>query len=350
MQWRATLLCNGLEVLWLSSCIAGTERSARAATARARAKLRTLLVRSVFTSPSQGGASDSLQRTGTQDLLYLGDKLPAAEAELLWAHISGCAHCRNRFDEQRWVSSVIQQSRPLYTAPAGLRKRVSAALREDHTVMMRIRAFLPSLWRRPLIPLGAAALLAIAALPLGPTLVGQARNRAFARAAFQAHRAYVDGNLQLEIRSGDTAVVISWIERRVSFRFPPPRHLRVPQSPGVYQLLGPRLVDFRGRPAAMVTYAKAEQKVSLLAASNQATMASGGDELRLHGLTFHEHTDTDLMAVTWSSHGVTDALVSSGAESPQHPCLVCRQNMADSKTFQARLRIRGISAAFAARQ
>jgi hypothetical protein len=41
-----------------------------------------------------------------------------------------------------------------------------------------------------------------------------------------------------------------------------------------------------------------------------------------------------LNVITWSTHGITYALVSSIHGSAQHSCLVCHQNIADQSVFK----------------
>jgi anti-sigma factor RsiW len=271
--------------------------------------------------------------------LYVEQELETVAAEALRAHIRGCAECRNQLEEERSLSVLLRGSRPLYSAPKTLRARVAADLaRKDTKILDRVlskvtawlgRGSLPRLW------LVAAMLVVALALALFPEIARQLHSRAFVEAALAAHREYLQGSLPLEIRSDSPEIVSSWLARKVPFHFRLPDYQRTTENKSAYRLTGARLVNFRGSPAAMVTYAMAAEKISLLAASSKSSVAAGGEEIRFRGLTFHERSDPNFKVVTWTNHGITYALVSSLAGSGRHSCLVCHQNMTDFRVFQA---------------
>jgi hypothetical protein len=76
------------------------------------------------------------------------------------------------------------------------------------------------------------------------------------------------------------------------------------------------------------------ERISLLVAPNKAAEAYGGEEIRSGGLTFHYHTKAGFNVITWSTHGLTYALVSELHTSARQSCLVCHQNMADKNEFR----------------
>jgi hypothetical protein len=76
------------------------------------------------------------------------------------------------------------------------------------------------------------------------------------------------------------------------------------------------------------------ETISLLVASDKSAVAAGGDEIRSGNLTFYYNTRAELNVITWSTHGITYALVSSIHGSAQHSCLVCHQNMANQDVFK----------------
>jgi hypothetical protein len=94
------------------------------------------------------------------------------------------------------------------------------------------------------------------------------------------------------------------------------------------------LVNYRGNPAALVTYEKENQAISLLVASSSSAPVAGGDEVRFGALTFHYRTENGFKVITWSNHGLSYALVSNVSGSARESCLVCHQNMADHHTFK----------------
>ena len=86
--------------------------------------------------------------------------------------------------------------------------------------------------------------------------------------------------------------------------------------------------------AALVTFAMKNDKIGLLIAPSKSAEAYGGEEIISRGLTFHYHTKAGFNVITWNTHGLTYAQVSSLHTSAHQSCLVCHQNMADSKEFR----------------
>lgn len=98
--------------------------------------------------------------------------------------------------------------------------------------------------------------------------------------------------------------------------------------------MGASVVNYRRHPVALVTYAKGNERISLLAASNNSAPVAGGDEVRRGDLTFHYRSDHGFEVITWSNHGLPYALVSSVLGSARESCLVCHQSMSDRDAFK----------------
>jgi|SRR5580692_3724195 anti-sigma factor RsiW len=277
-------------------------------------------------------------------LRYLDDRLQGQELYDFRAHLQVCPNCRVGVETERALSQVLHRSRPLYSAPPGLRARVAVTV-EQHTASIGARE---NFYERLLRILGSAfadparrvarlrlsaATLAVAALVLAfvPSAVRQVRAANYVETAVTTHRSYLDGNLALGIRSDSPEQVTSWFTGKVPFQF------RLPQStPGsvpTYQLAGAGLVSYRGSPAALVIYAKQTERISLLVASSQSAAVAGGEEVRSGALMFHYRTDQGFKVVTWSNHGLSYALVSSVSGSARESCMVCHQSMADHQNF-----------------
>jgi anti-sigma factor RsiW len=164
-----------------------------------------------------------------------------------------------------------------------------------------------------------------------PNFVRHVRAANYVETAVATHRSYLDGSLALGIRSDSPEQVTSWFKGKVPFQF------RLPQStPGsipVYHLAGASLVSYRGSPAALVTYEKQKERISLFVAPSESAAVAGGEEVRSGALMFHYRTDQGFKVVTWSNHGLSYALVSSVSGSPRESCMVCHQNMTDHQNF-----------------
>ena len=71
----------------------------------------------------------------------------------------------------------------------------------------------------------------------------------------------------------------------------------------------------------MVAYQMQQQKISLLISSSQPAVAAGGDEVPSGGIVFHYSKQAGVNVITWSTHGLTYALVSSLAGSGRQHAL-----------------------------
>jgi hypothetical protein len=122
----------------------------------------------------------------------------------------------------------------------------------------------------------------------------------------------------------------------VPFEFRLPRADSTPLSTPVYWLTGASLVNYKGSPAALVTYETQKEKISLLVDSSKFAVVAGGDEIRFGNLIFHYHNISGFRVITWSNHGLSYALVSLVSGPARASCLVCHQNMADRGNFKVR--------------
>jgi mycothiol system anti-sigma-R factor len=279
-------------------------------------------------------------------LRYLDDRLQEQELDDFRAHLEVCSNCRANVEAEQALSQLLQRSRPLYSAPPTLRARVAAEV-ERHNASISVGE---NLYERLLRIVGSgfadparrvarlrllAATLAVAALVLAfvPNAVRQVRAANYVETAVATHRSYLDGNLALGIRSDSPEQVTSWFTGKLPFQFRLPQSN--PDSIPTYQLAGASLVNYRGSPAALVIYEKQRARISLLVASSQSATVAGGEEVRSGPLTFHYWTDQGLQAVTWSTHGLSYALVSSASSSARESCMVCHQSMADRENFRS---------------
>jgi hypothetical protein len=144
----------------------------------------------------------------------------------------------------------------------------------------------------------------------------------------------LSGNLPFGLRSNSPETVTAWFAGKVPFDFRLPAPESVPKRKSAYLLTGATLVNFKGSPAALVTYERQNDKISLLVDSSKSAVVAGGDEVRFGKLTFHYRDDAGFRVVTWTTHGLSYALVSSVSGPARASCLVCHQDMADSNNFK----------------
>lgn len=269
----------------------------------------------------------------------LGKELSGPDLEEFLAHLTGCETCRAEFEAEERLSSLLQRSRPLYTAPDALRARIMQAAESLHAPVS-LRKRLMSVFSRPRNSaprrpsnrpalVAAAILVATAGSLVVPGIVRQSSANSYIEAAIAAHRGLVDGSLPLEVQSGSPSEVTAWFAGRVPFNFRLPSSHEQPEADQVYRLIGGRLVNYKGGYVALVAYQMQQQKISLLVSSSSSAVAAGGEEIRSSGILFHYSREENLNVITWSNHGLTYALVSSLPGSGQQSCLVCHQNLAD---------------------
>ena len=283
---------------------------------------------------------------GHNVLLYLDNELRGQELEDFRAHLSGCVACREQLEEEQEFSNFLHRSRPLYTAPDELRAFVIAAQHVSVSGQLwdRLRRHVLRLVRQPLWnskfavypwrALAAIALVFVLGMMFIPTIASNARAATYIDTALTTHRSYLDGKLPLEIESDSPEAVTAWFAGKVPFDFRLPTSQPFPNGQPAYRLVGARLVNYEGSYAALVTYEMKNEHISLLVASNKSAVASGGEEIRSGALTFHYHTKAGFNVITWSTHGLTYAQVSSLNTSAHQSCLVCHQNIADKDQFR----------------
>jgi len=177
-----------------------------------------------------------------------------------------------------------------------------------------------------------AALAIALSLAIVPNIERRVQAASFVETAVATHVSYLNGDLHPGLESSSAEQVTAWFEGKVPFDFRLPRGESA--SDPAYRLTGATLVNYRGGPAALVTYAKQNDKISLLVNSSKAAIVAGGDEIAFGNLTFHYHNHSGFRVITWANHGLSYALVSSVSGPARASCLVCHQNMADSSNFK----------------
>jgi anti-sigma factor RsiW len=282
----------------------------------------------------------------TKTLRYLDNNLQGQELEDFLSHLKSCASCQEHLEAEKKLSATLQRFRPLYSAPAALRARVAAATMQatSNRVQDSTRSHASRLHRenvsgtlqrfanwRVLTPVAIAIALCLAVVP---NVERRVQAASYVETAVATHRSYVNGDLHRELKSSSPEAVAAWFAGKVPFEFRLPRADSTPLGTTVYWLTGASLVNYKGSPAALLTYETAKDKISLLVDSDKFAVVAGGDEIRLGNLTFHYFNHSGFRVITWANHGLSYALVSSVSGPARASCLVCHQNMADRRNFQ----------------
>jgi hypothetical protein len=165
-------------------------------------------------------------------------------------------------------------------------------------------------------------------------VVRNVQAESYVETAVETHRSYLVGRLPSGLQTTSPEAVTSWFAGKLPFDFRIPAADSVLQKNPAYQLTGAALVNYKGKPAALVTYEAQNDKISLLAASNASAVVAGGNEVHFGNLTFHYHNESGFRVITWTNHALSYALVSSVSGPARASCLVCHQNMADGGSFK----------------
>jgi len=290
---------------------------------------------------------NSCDEFAIKTLRYLDADLEGQELEEFLSHLDSCVMCREQLEAEEELSATLRRSRPLYSAPAALRDRVAAAVADDprsnrgqdsinqrvsRIPGARLSGTLQVLARwRVLAPTAVAVALCLAVVP---NIERRVQAASYVETAVASHRSYINGDLRPGLESSSPEQVTAWFAGKLPFDFRLPAAESAPGGILAYRLTGATLVNFKGSPAALITYEGQNEKVSLLVDSSKDAVVAGGDEVRSGKLTFHYHNDSGFRVITWTSHGLSYALVSSASGSAQASCLICHQNMADSSNFK----------------
>ena len=221
-------------------------------------------------------------------LRYLDNDLHGQELEDFLLHLESCASCREHFRAEKELSATLHRSRPLYSAPAALRDRVAAATMQapssgaQDSTRGHASRFLgehvsgilqrPANWR----VLAPVAIVIALCLAVVPTVERRVQAASYVEVAVATHRSYVNGDLHPELKSSSPEEVTAWFAGKVPFEFQLPRADSTPVSTPVYWLTGASLVNYKGSPAALVTYETERDKISLLVGSSTLAVVAGG--------------------------------------------------------------------------
>jgi anti-sigma factor RsiW len=269
--------------------------------------------------------------------LYLDGELRGEELTDFKGHVNECSSCQIRLTERRRLLERIRATRPLCAPSPEFRAAMAVLLASSpvHAGSVPSSRHPASakeqdtpfwlLWRRSRsIPALIGCMLLIAVIVTVWRLsVTQTRVNAFLDIAVDTHRREVAGHLPLDVRSNSPTEVSTWFAQRVRFHFRLPRSQEKRGQEKRYELIGGRLMHFKGTDSAYVAYRMRDQLISLVVTSASTARASGGEETVAGRLTFHTHRKGEYHIVTWSTHNLTYALVSGLSLPATQSCVVC---------------------------
>jgi anti-sigma factor (TIGR02949 family) len=285
------------------------------------------------------------QEYGANIQLYFDNEMLNEDAEEFRVHFEECPVCRQAIEAEEELSRLLKSARPLDSASVSLREKIMQLTMEPSASLsyapvsprsrasMSLERFLRSIrvhrWQ---ILSATATVLLISLFLLGvlPKLLA----RSYVEAAVAMHRSLLGGNLPLEIHSDSPDEITKWFTGKVPFEVSLPTSKAASVHETVYKLVGGRLVNYKGDKAALVSFDRQGEKVSLLIASSKSAIAAGGKEIYAGGVVYHHSKQAEFNIVTWTVGGLTYATVSSMLGSGQQSsCLVCHQNLSDRDQF-----------------
>jgi len=239
----------------------------------------------------------------TSQVLH-GDGPAAVETETKDArlHLEQCAACRQFFAAEKSLSALLRQHAPVEAASSTLREQILSGIGEEQQKAQR-----PTLWsflrRRRAILLFAVFLLA-GLLVTGLWL----RSRHTKEESEQLASILVDDHARYqsvttEVTSSEPEVINAWFRDRVRFSVQPPR---LADS----SLVGGRLCNLGGHPAALVVYRKPQSAISLFILDGRDIELPKEHLIALDERPCFVATERGYNVVMWKQRGLLYALVS----------------------------------------
>jgi len=216
-------------------------------------------------------------------------------------HLEQCAACRQFFAAENELSEMLQKRAPREGASSTLREQVLSRIAEEQEKAKR-----PSRWRfarKRAVILSLLVFLLVGLLSAGFWLRSRhiEESEQLASILVDDHARYQSATT--EVTSSEPEVINAWFRDRVRFSVQPPRLAD-------FSLVGGRLCNLRGHPAALVSYRKPQNMISLF-------VLDGSDiELpREHLIAIDERpcfvaTERGYNVVMWKQRGFLYALVS----------------------------------------
>jgi len=242
---------------------------------------------------------------------------PELKAAQLIMHAALCAHC----------GPLLRAATSVNMDRSCKAEGLPASTRPSPAIPVTLR---PRRWEfvRWVVPV--AALLVIAGV------FGMIRSSSrplsgpkFAEFAVETHREHAKGSLSLEILSDSQQTLNDWFKAKLQYPLALPASPAVPGEERPYRLEGARLVRVGSTSAAYISYRMQKGAASLIVSPDSLAVASGGVEADFKKVSFHYAMIDGYKVVTWSTHGLTYALVSDEGNETQAACMVCHSAMRD---------------------
>lgn len=238
-----------------------------------------------------------------------GDRLAPVETESKDArlHLEQCAACQQFFVAEKSLSALLRQHAPGEAASSTLRERVLSRIAEEQEKARR-----PARWsfirRQSAIRRRSAILVLAVFLLVGLIFAGLWLRSRHTQESEQLASILVDDHARYqsattEVTSSEPEVINAWFRDRVGFSVQPPR---LADS----SLVGGRLCNLRGHPAALVVYRKPQNMISLFVLDGRNIELPREHLIALEERPCFVATERGYNVVMWKERGLLYALVS----------------------------------------
>lgn len=210
------------------------------------------------------------------------------------SHLAECAACAEQVAQHRRFRQLLRRQ-PQETATPELRARVVRAVRREE--------------RRRAAPWLAGSIAAAAALAL---VVGLRMLASWsgppARVAelVEKHLAFSRIDLPVEFASTDGAALRDWFRDRLRVAVTVPDY-----TPAGIRLIGGRIADAGGRPAAYLFYEKGRTLMSVFMVPGDVFSPGRARAVAYRGATYYAAELAGQRAVFWSERGASFGLIST---------------------------------------
>jgi anti-sigma factor RsiW len=189
---------------------------------------------------------------------YLDGELDLVRSLEAEQHLKDCPACRSQYEAQQALRKVVVERSQYFEAPPALQRRVREAVRRDarsEAPRARWRWNLGRLWPRLLVPLAAAALVLLFAVPW---LAQPSAESRLAQAVLSAHIRSLMTEHMTDVASSDQHTVKPWFNGKVTFSPPV-----VDLSAQGFPLVGGRLDVVEDQPVAALVYQRRKHFINL---------------------------------------------------------------------------------------
>lgn len=188
---------------------------------------------------------------------YFDGELELSRSLEVERHMNECQSCARALQAQATLRSALREAAPYYRAPANLRKRVRASLREEGRAEKPARVA-PWGWLALGAPLFAVLLVALALWAFTRGSVGAGRDDLLAQEVVSAHVRSLMAYHLTDVASTDQHTVKPWFDGKIDFA-PQVKDLATEGFP----LVGGRLDYLNNRAVAALVYQRNKHYINL---------------------------------------------------------------------------------------